>query len=513
MINFLAKNKNKIILIVLDGYGEGKKYKWNAVTNAKTPNINKLKKTCPKTLLEASGNAVGLPKGFQGGSEVGHYTMGAGKIIWQSLMEINREIESGKFLKKKEFKKAIKVVKKNKSKLHLIGMISDQGVHSDYRHLFELMKIAKKYKVKEVYIHAFLDGRDVPEKSGEKFIKRIKHEIKSIGTGKIATMIGRFYAMDRDKNWSRTQKAYDLLTLGKGKKGNDPLKSLKEQYDKGVESDYYIEPVIFDKDGLIENKDSVIFFNYRSDRASQLTEALTDPKFKKFKQSKKIRPNFLCFGPYSKIAPVAFPAPSIKINLGKLLSKKKLPQLRVAETEKYAHVTFFFNSQHKEPYNLEKRVLVPSSKVSSYAEKPEMSAFEIKDALIKEIKKNDFNFILVNFANGDLVGHSGDYKATVKGLEAVDKCIGEIVSTAKEKGYDVLLTADHGNAEQMKYANGEDCPSHTLNPVPFILISEKYKNSKLKKRGGLCDITPTILQLLKIKKPRTMTGESLIIKK
>ncbi|MBA4336681.1 2,3-bisphosphoglycerate-independent phosphoglycerate mutase [bacterium] len=505
--------KNKTLLIILDGYGEGKKYKWNAVTNAKTPNIDKLRKHYPKTLLDASGNAVGLPKGFQGGSEVGHYTIGAGKIVWQSLEEINRSIKNKKFFRKKEFKKAIKIVKKNDSKLHLMGMISDQGVHSDYRHLFELLKLAKKYKVKNVYIHAFTDGRDVPEKSGEKFLKGIKKEISIIGIGKLATMIGRFYAMDRDKNWGRTQKAYDLLTLGKGEKAADPIKALKQQYNKGIESDYYIKPIIFDKNGLIEDKDSVIFFNYRSDRASQLTDAFTKPKFNEFKQNKKVSPHFVCFGPYSTIAPVAFPAPSIKINLGKLISKKKFPQLRVAETEKYAHVTFFLNSQDKTPYPLEKRVLVPSSKVASYAEKPEMSVFEIKDSLLKELEKKDFKLVVVNFANGDLVGHSGDYKATVKGLEAIDRCIGEIIPTAQEKGYDVLLTADHGNSEYMKYANGEDCPSHTLNPVIFILVSERYRNAKLKGHGGLCDITPTILDLLKIRKPFSMSGKSLIIKK
>lgn len=505
--------KNKALLIILDGYGEGKKYKGNAVTNAKTPTINNLKKKYPKTLLNASGNAVGLPKGFQGGSEVGHYTIGAGKIVWQSLEEINRSIKNKKFFRKKEFKAAIKNVKKNKSKLHLIGMISDQGVHSDYRHLFELLKLAKKSKVKEVYIHAFTDGRDVPEKSAEKFLKRIKREIKSIGIGEIATMIGRFYAMDRDKNWKRTQKAYDLLTLGKGVKGKDPIESLKKQYDKKVESDYYIKPIVFNKDGLIENEDSVIFFNYRSDRASQLTDAFTKPRFRGFKRNKIVKPHFVCFGPYSKIAPVVFPPPKLKTNLGKVMSKKRKTQLRVAETEKYAHVTFFFNSQDKDPYPYEKRVLVPSSKVASYAEKPEMSAYSIKEALIKELKKKDYSLVVVNFANGDLVGHSGDYKATVKGLEAVDKCLKEIIPLALEKNYNILLTADHGNAEYMKYPNGEECPSHTLNPVPCILISKKYKNAKLKKCGGLCNIAPTILHLLKIKKPRSMSCESLIIKK
>jgi len=505
--------ENKALLIILDGYGEGKKYKGNAVTNAKTPNIDLLRKKYPKTLLNTSGNAVGLPKGFMGGSEVGHYTIGAGKVVWQSLEEINLSIKNNKFFKNKKLKLAVKNAKKNKSKLHLIGMVSDQGVHSDYRHLFELLKLAKKYKLKEVYIHAFTDGRDVPKRSGDKFFKQIKRKTKEIGVGKIATMIGRFYAMDRDNNWKRTQKAYDLLTLGKGVKGTDPVDSLNKQYEKGIDSDYYIKPVIFDKNGLIENDDSVIFFNYRSDRASQLTDAFTKKQFRGFKEKKRIHPYFVCFGPYSNIAPIAFPAPIIKTNLGRIISKKNFPQLRLAETEKYAHVTFFFNSQDKKPYHLEKRVLIPSAKVASYAEKPEMSAFKIKDALLKQIKKKDFKLIVVNFANGDLVGHSGDYKATIKGIETLDKCIGEIIPMAQEKGYQILLTADHGNSECMTYPNGEQCTSHTLNPVVFILISEEYKNAKLKRRGGLCNIAPTILSLLKIKKPRSMTCDSLIINK
>ncbi len=504
--------KNKALLIILDGYGKGKKYKWNAVTNAKTPTLEKLKKNYPNCLLKASGKAVGLPRGFQGGSEVGHFTIGAGNIVLQSLEEINNQIDNKKFFKKKEFKQALKNVKKNKSKLHLMGMISDQGVHSDYRHLFALLKLAKKRKVKQVYIHAFTDGRDVPEKSAEKFLKRIHREIKSIGVGKIATMIGRFYAMDRDKNWKRTKKAYELLTLGKGKKESDPLVALKKQYEKGIESDYYIKPIVFDKEGLIEDEDSVIFFNYRSDRASQLTDAFTKPRLGEFKRKKIVKPHFVCFGPYSTIAPVAFPPPTVKTNLGKTISKKKLPQLRIAETEKYAHVTFFFNSQDKQPYPKEKRIMIPSSKVASYAQKPEMSAFEIKNALLKELKKKDYALVVVNFANGDLVGHSGEYKATVKGLETVDKCLKEIIPFAQEHNYHIIVTADHGNAEYMKYDNGEDCPSHTLNPVPCIVISKDVNKTKLKKRGGLCNIAPTLLHLLKIKKPRSMSCESLIIK-
>lgn len=505
---------NKVLLIILDGYGEGKAYKGNAIKNAKSPNLNKLRKNYPSALLEASGNAVGLPKGFQGGSEVGHYTIGAGKVVWQSLEEINRSIEDGSFNKKKPFLDAINNVKKNKSKLHLLGMISDQGVHSDFHHLFELLKLAKKQNVKKVYIHAITDGRDVPERSGEKFLKKMKSQIKKIGVGEVSTMVGRYFAMDRDKNWNRTKKAYDLYTLGKAVHESDPVKALKKQYKRNIESDYYIKPVIFNKKGLIEDKDSVIFFNYRTDRAIQITRAFTKKRFTEFKQKKRVRPFYVCFGPYSKIAPVVYPAPKIRTNLGKYLSKKKLPQLRIAETEKYAHVTSFFNSQHKEPYPYEKRILVPSPKCPSYAEKPEMSAPKITTAFLKELKKKEYKFIVLNFANCDLVGHSGDYKAVVKGIETIDKSIGRIIPFIQKQGYHVCVTADHGNAEYMIYEeNGEECPSHTLNPVIFILASEEYKKAKLRKRGGLCNIAPTILDLMKIKVPKEMECKSLILKR
>lgn len=506
--------EEKTLLIILDGYGEGKKYKGNAVTNANTPNLDKLRKKYPKTKLKTSGNAVGLPKGFQGGSEVGHFTMGAGRIVLQSLEEINRSIKDKSFYKKRPFINAIKKVEKNNSKLHILGMISDQGVHSEYSHLFELLKLAKKHEVEKVYIHAITDGRDVPGKSGEKFIKKLNQKIKKIGVGKIATMVGRYYAMDRDTNWIRTKKAYDLYTLGKGTKADNPIEELKRQYKKGIASDYYIKPVVLDKDGLIKSEDSVIFFNYRSDRASQITESFTDKRFKKFKITKRINPYFVCFGPYSKTAPIVFPPPKININLGKFISNKNFSQLRIAETEKYAHVTFFFNSQEKEPYKNEERILIPSSKVESYAEKPEMSAREITKKLIATLKKKDYKMIILNFANCDLVGHSGDYKATLKAVEVVDECIGKLIPLAKEKGYHTIITADHGNAEYMIYEkNGKKCPSHTINPVIFILVSDKYKNLSLKKNKGLKDVAPTIIDILKLKKPKEMKGESLIKKK
>lgn len=493
----------KILLMILDGYGEGKKYKGNAVTNAKTPNIDKLRKTYPKTHLAAHGPAVGLPAGFQGGSEVGHYTMGAGKIVLGAMMEIDKVIKDGKLDKIKEIEGAIKNVKKNKSKLHLMGMVSDAGLHSNYNHLFALLRMAKKHKLKEVYIHMFMDGRDVPEQSGDKFIKKVQAEIKKAGVGKIATMVGRYFAMDRDKNWGRTKKAYDLMTKMKGDFEENAIDALKKQYARDVESDYYIEPVVLNKKGKVEKKDSVIFFNYRTDRAAQITE----------KFMKGVKPYFCCFGPYSKTAKVAFPAPKLKTNLGKIISKKNFKQLRIAETEKFAHVTFFFNSQDKKPYKGEKRILIPSSKVKSYASKPEMSAKKITEALIKDLKNHEYKFIALNFANCDLVGHSGDYKAAVKAVETLDECIGKIIPTAKEKGYTTLVTADHGNAEYMIYEeNGEECPSHTLNPVIFLLCGDEYKKAKLKKKGGLSNIAPTILDILEIKKPKDWDN-SLIIKK
>jgi len=493
----------KVLLIILDGYGEGKKYKGNAVTNAKTQYIDKLRKTYPKTLLDAHGPAVGLPPKFQGGSEVGHYTIGAGKVVLGAMKTIDKAIKDNKLDKIKEVADAFKKAKRKGSKLHLMGMMSDAGLHSNYNHLFALLKLAKKHKIKDVYIHMFMDGRDVPEQSGNKFIKRIQKEIKNIGVGTISTMVGRYFAMDRDKNLKRTKKAYDLLTKMKGDNEDDPIAALKKQYKRDVESDYYIEPVVLDKKGKISGKDSVIFFNYRTDRAAQITEMFM----------KGIKPYFCCFGPYSKKAKVAFPAPKLKTNLGKIISKKNYKQLRIAETEKYAHVTFFFNSQDKDPYKGEKRILVPSAKVKSYASKPEMSAKKITSEFLKDMKKNEYEFVAMNFANGDLVGHSGDYKATVKGIETLDECLAKIVPAAMDKGYQVLVTADHGNADYMIYEeNGDECPSHTLNPVIFLLCSDELKKAKLRKKGGLSNVAPTILDLLGIKPPKDW-DKSLIIKK
>ncbi|MBU1992543.1 MAG: 2,3-bisphosphoglycerate-independent phosphoglycerate mutase [Patescibacteria group bacterium] len=504
--------KEKVLLMILDGYGEAKKGPGNAVELADTPNIDRLRKEYPKTLLHTDSEFVGLPGNTQGGSEVGHFTIGAGRIVWQSLEEINISIKKGDFFKMKYLREAARNAKDNDSKFHIIGMISDQGVHSHINHLFALLKFAKKRGLKKVYIHAITDGRDAPEKSADKYIKMIQKEIKKLGLGKIATIVGRYYAMDRDTNWNRTEEAYNLYTLGKGVIEKDPLKAVENAYKRGVETDYYIDPILLDKNGLIENKDSVVCFNYRTDRARQITKAFVKRTFKDFTPKKRVNPLYICFGPYSPRAPILFPAPHVRNNLGETLSKHGLSQLRIAETEKYAHVTYFFNSQIKTPYEGEKRILIPSPKCPSYDQKPEMSAAEVTSALIKELKQENHDFILLNFANCDLVGHAGELDAAIKAVETVDKCVGKIIPELEERGFNVLLTADHGNAEQMIYKDGRPCPSHTRNPVIFILISDKYKKTKLRsgKKLGLMDIAPTILSLLGIKKPKEMVGKSLI---
>jgi len=506
---------NKVLLIVLDGYGEGKDYKYNAVTKTNTPFIKSLRKNYPTTKLKSDSEAVGLPKHTMGGSEVGHFTIGAGRIVWQSLEEINRSIRSKKLFKMPALKKAAAICRKNNSSFHILGMISNMGVHSHINHLFALLDFAKKEKLKKIYIHAITDGRDVHERSAKKYIIQIQNEIKKRKLEKIvkiSTIIGRFYAMDRDTNYSRTQKAYELMTQGKGIHETNPLKAVENEYKRGTKTDYYIKPILLEKEGIIKSKDSVVFFNYRTDRAAQLTQAFVAKTFRKFPTP--TRPYFVCFGPYSKEAPVLFPATIVKNNLAEILSKNKLKQLRIAETEKFAHVTFFFNSQIKTPFKGEKRILIPSPKVPSYADKPEMSAPKITEALLKEFKKHPkspYDLIVLNFANPDLVGHSGNFTATKKALETLDKCLKQIVTLAKEKGYEIMLTADHGNAEFMMNSDKTPCPSHTLNPVIYILISEKFKKLKKDlKDKGLSSIAPTILKILGVKKPKEMTGRSLI---
>ncbi len=512
---------HKIILIVRDGWGYTTDLKGNAAHLAYTPNNDNYLRTYPWVLLKCTGNAVGLPEGTQGGSEPGHLTMGAGRIVWQPFEEINRSISDASFFSNKALLDAVNQPRIKGSKLHLMGLLSDQGIHGSVDHLYALLDLCKRRKVEDVHIHCFLDGRDVPERSADFFLKSTQEISDLKGVGSIASMVGRYYAMDRDNNWDRTEKAYELLTMGKGYKEIDVIEAINNAYKRGDSTDYYVEPIVItDINGepraTIDSGDSVIFWNFRSDRARQLTYSLTLQDFTGFHRIKRPEILFTCMSVYNQNLdlPVAFPQRKVKNNLGNVLSKHCKRQLRIAETEKYAHVTFFFNSQVEKPEPGEDRILVPSPKVPSYEEKPEMSAYEITDKLLEKIPKNKYDFILVNFANGDLVGHSAKLEAGIKACEVVDHCVGCIVDSGLKEGYVILLTGDHGNIETMFYQNGEPNPSHGINPVPFILISQEpfLREAKLKTGLGLSDVAPTILELMNITKPRKMTGINIITK-
>ena len=509
----------KAILVVRDGWGYSEVTRGNAVYLADTPNNDSYMENYPWTLLKCTGNAVGVPEGTQGGSEPGHLTMGAGRVVWQPLEEINQSIGDGSFYENEVLLDIVGRLKGSGGRLHLMGLHSDQGIHGTTHHLYALLELARRRGLKEVYIHCFLDGRDVPERSAKEYLGETLRQIGEKGVGRIASMIGRYYAMDRDTNWDRTRVAYDLLTLGEGYKERDVLKAIDNAYERGDETDYYIQPIVMvDEEyrpvATIEEGDSVFFWNFRSDRARQITYALTQPDFDKFQRRRAPRVNFTCMSVYDKHLrlPVVFPQKEVKNNLGRVLSDLGLRQLRIAETEKYAHVTFFFNSQVEDPYPGEDRILVPSPKVPSYDEKPEMSAPEITERLIPEIHRGVYDFILVNYANGDLVGHSANLEAGIKACEAVDRCVGKVVEAGLYEGYVVIVTGDHGNIETMLYPDGEPNPSHGTNPVPFILISRepRLRKAKLAEGKGLSSVAPTILNLMGLHKPTEMTAESLL---
>jgi 2,3-bisphosphoglycerate-independent phosphoglycerate mutase len=512
--------KERVILVVRDGWGYSDKKKGNAVILAETPNNDYYLENYPWTLLYCTGNAVGLPEGTQGGSEPGHLTMGAGRIVWQPYEKINRSIRDGSFYEKREFLTAIENCREKKGKLHLAGLFSDQGIHGTTEHLYALLELFRRVDFNRVFIHCFLDGRDVPERSAEKFFKETDKVINEKGVGTYASIVGRYYAMDRDNNWDRTKKAYDLLTFGNGIKATDPIIVLDRLYAENEDiTDYYIEPIVLvDKSGepkaLVENGDSFILWNFRSDRARQITYAMTQEDFKGFRRAKKPEIHYVCMSVYDQDLdlPVAFPQDNVKNNLGSVLSRYGATQLRIAETEKYAHVTYFFNSQIEEPYPGENRILVPSPKVPSYEDKPEMSAYDITEKLLPEIRRGLYDFILVNYANGDLVGHSANLEAGVKACEVVDECLGSVVLTALDEGYVILVTGDHGNIETMFYSDGEPNPSHGTNPVPFILISKEtcLQNCILREGRGLSSISPTVLDIMGLDRPDEMTAESLL---
>ena len=508
-------NNKLTMLMILDGFGINENEKGNAVKLANTPNIDKLMKTCPTTQIYTSGMQVGLPDGQMGNSEVGHTNIGAGRIVYQELTKITKSIEDGDFFSIPELVEAIENCKKNHSKLHILGLLSDGGVHSHIRHLFALLELAKRKDFEDVYVHCFLDGRDTPPASGESYIAKLEEKMKEKGVGKIASISGRFYAMDRDKRWQRIQKAYDALVNGVGNKATSAISAIEASYQKEV-FDEFVEPtVIYSGDSpvaTIQNNDSVIFFNFRPDRAREITRTLVDPDFKEF-ETKKMNLYFVCFRQYDETIPnveIAFKPETLKNTFGEYISNLGLTQLRIAETEKYAHVTFFFNGGEEKQYPGEDRILVPSPKVETYDMQPEMSAEEVTVKVVEAIKSGKYNVIILNYANPDMVGHTGSLEAAIKAIEKIDDCVQRVVDAVKEQEGELLITADHGNAEQMiDYKTGEPHTAHTTNPVPLILVG---KDDVKLKSGKLADLAPTMLDMMGIEKPAQMTGNSLIEK-
>lgn len=495
----------KILLCIMDGIGITKDKKYNAVYNAKTPMLDKLWDKYPTCLLDASGLAVGLPKGQMGNSEVGHTNIGAGRIVYQSLELINSKIKDKSFYVNEDFLTVLNHVKNNDSKLHLIGLLSDGGVHSHIEHLFSLLELAKKEKLEKVCIHIFTDGRDVSPTSGIKYIEALEKRIKNLGIGRIASISGRYYGMDRDSRWDRVEKSYKVLTE------ETPVREVKnywkESHSKGI-TDEFIEPASTCVDGIIDNNDGLIFFNFRPDRLRELASSLTNKDYECF--DRKIIDNLkvVTMMPVSDtvLCPSAFNLQKLDNTLGEYISNKGLSQLRIAETEKYAHVTYFFNGGVDKIFEKEKRILVPSPKVATYDKEPKMSANMITASLIKEINDNKEDLIVLNFANGDMVGHTGDYEAAIKAVETVDACIEKILENISLDDYTIIVTSDHGNCEVMKNKDGSVNTSHTTNKVPFIVTDKRLKL----KDGKLSDIAPTILYLMGLDIPKEMTGDILI---
>ena len=508
-------NRKPVMLMILDGFGINPNEKGNAVAIANTPNIDKLKKTWPTTIIHTSGLDVGLPEGQMGNSEVGHTNIGAGRIVYQDLTRITKSIEDGDFFSIKELSDAIDNCKKNNSNLHIMGLLSDGGVHSHIRHLVALLEFAKRKDFENVYVHCFMDGRDTPPTSGEGYIAKLEEKMKEKGVGKIATIEGRFYAMDRDKRWNRIKEAYDAMVNGIGEEATSAVGAIEASYQKEVFDEFVKPTVICNGDSpvaTIKDNDSVIFFNFRPDRAREITRTLVDKDFNEF-ETKKMNLFFVCFTQYDETMPnvkIAFKPETLVNTFGEYISKKGLKQLRIAETEKYAHVTFFFNGGEEKEYEGEDRILVPSPKVETYDLKPEMSALEVTDKVVEAINSGKYDSIILNYANPDMVGHTGSLEAAVKAVETIDGCVGKVVEAIEKQNGVLIITADHGNAEQMiDYKTGEPQTAHTTNPVPLILVG--LEGVKLKE-GKLADLAPTMLDIMGLEKPQEMTGESLIEK-
>ena len=508
--------KNKIILIIRDGWGINPDPEYNAVANANTPNMDSFLKKYPSTVLDAAGLTVGLPDGYQGSSEVGHLNIGAGRIVVQELKRINDAIENGSFFENHNLQKAIENVKLNNSSLHLMGLVQDEGVHAHQDHLFSIMEYAQEQNIKELYIHFFTDGRDTPPKSALEFLKALNKKIAEYQIGKIVTVMGRYYAMDRGANWKLTTKAYEALTRADGVKVDTPERAIGKAYDNGLTDEYITPTIIGNFDGIQEN-DAVIYFNYRQDRAIQLTKAFIDDDYPG-QRWKKLNITYCGFTRYYDTFPFYILEPmdeseGMKNLLGQVISDNGLRQLRISETQKFRHVTSFFNGKLINPFLNEERIEIKSMyDPATFAEHPEMNAFDVVERVIKEIDSHRFDVIILNLANGDMVGHTGNYEAAIKAVEVVDECVGRIVEKVLLQDGIVLVTSDHGNAEEMiDKKTGIPKTAHTKNPVEFIYIANDYKDIRLKNRGILSDIAPTILHLLEIDKPKEMSSENLIL--
>ena len=512
-------SKKPTVLMILDGYGLNEKQEANAVYEAKTPVMDKLMAECPFVKGYASGLSVGLPDGQMGNSEVGHLNMGAGRIVYQELTRITKEIEDGDFFKNEALLAAMKNAKENNSAIHFMGLLSDGGVHSHNTHLYGLLEMAKREGLEKVYVHCFLDGRDTPPASGKSYIEELEAKMKEIGVGEIGVISGRYYAMDRDNRWDRVELAYKALTKGEGVKGTDAAAAVQASYDDG-KTDEFVLPTVMEKDGrpvaVVSDKDSVVFFNFRPDRAREITRAFCDDAFQEFEREKRLDTTFVCFTDYDDTIGnklVAFHKVQLHNTFGEWLAANNMTQARIAETEKYAHVTFFFNGGVEEPNKGEDRILVKSPKVATYDLQPEMSAPAVCDKLVEAIKSDKYDVIIVNFANPDMVGHTGVENAAIKAVEAVDECVGRAVDAIKEVNGQMFICADHGNAEQLlDYSTGEPFTAHTTNPVPFILVNADPKYT-LRENGCLADIIPTLIELMGKEKPEEMTGTSLLVEK
>jgi 2,3-bisphosphoglycerate-independent phosphoglycerate mutase len=512
-------DKKPVVLMILDGYGLNPRCDANAVCEGRTPIMDQLMSQCPFVKGEASGLAVGLPEGQMGNSEVGHMNMGAGRIVYQELTRITKSIQDGDFFENKALMEAVENCRKHDSALHMFGLVGPGGVHSHSRHIFGLLELAKRNNLKKVYVHCFLDGRDTPPASGKGFVEELEAEMARLGVGKVASVAGRYYAMDRDKNWDRVEKAYIALTKGEGNTADSATGAIQASYDDGKTDEFVIPTVIMENGApiaTIKNDDSVIFYNFRPDRARQMTRCFCDDDFTGFDRGERIKTTFVCFTDYDETIQnkkVAFVKEGITNTFGEFIAAHGMKQARIAETEKYAHVTFFFNGGIEEPNEGEDRYLIPSPKeVATYDLKPEMSAPAVCDKLVECIKSDKYDVIIINFANPDMVGHTGVEKAAIKAIETVDQCVGRVVDAIKEVNGVLFICADHGNAEQLvDYETGAPFTAHTTNPVPFILVNAD-PSYKLREGGCLADIVPTLIELMGLEQPKEMTGKSLLIK-